>query len=176
MRRIDGLRDDRAGRARGDRALDELMAVVGGAGHGDEQVAGLHFAAVERDSGDVESTVHGAAGSLGDFGRSPENAHAAHSRATTTSSNGSTRWLTPAPMIWPCSWPLPATSTMSPERAILMASAIASRRPAISVAPGAPARISARILAGSSPRGLSSVTITTSDNREATAPISGRLP
>ena len=43
--------------------------------------------------------------------------HAAHSRATATSSNGST-W---SPTIWPCSWPLPASRTMSPGPAIAMA-------------------------------------------------------
>ena len=50
-----------------------------------------------------------------------------------------------------------------PAVAMRIASAIASRRPATSVAPGAPARIAERIFAGSSLRGLSSVTITTSD-------------
>ena len=40
----------------------------------------------------------------------PQRAHAAHSRATSASSNGST-W---SPMIWPVSWPLPASRMMSP--------------------------------------------------------------
>ena len=61
-------------------------------------------------------------------------------------------------------------------RAIALASAIASRLPATSIAQGAAAMIAARIFAGSSLRGLSSVTMTTSDRRVATAPISGRLP
>ena len=56
----------------------------------------------------------------------------------------------------PCGWP-------------------AARSP-ISRAPGAPFRISARIAAGSSERGLSSVTMTTSAFSTAMRPMSGRLP
>ena len=41
--------------------------------------------------------------------RSIARPHAAHSRATATSSKGSTR----SPTIWPCSWPLPARRMMS---------------------------------------------------------------
>src|SRR5438552_1915239 len=65
---------------------------------------------------------------------------------------------------------------MSPSRAIRMASAIASRRPATWIAPDVPPMTSARIRAGSSLRGLSSVTITTSESAVATLPISGLLP
>jgi hypothetical protein len=60
--------------------------------------------------------------------------------------------------------------------AIAIAAAIASRRPPISVAPGAPFSTWARIAAGSSERGLSSVTITTSAPAVATCPIGARLP
>ena len=34
------------------------------------------------------------------------------------------RSLAPAPMIWPCSWPLPATSTMSPARSAQFMTAV----------------------------------------------------
>src|SRR5918993_2844040 len=155
---------------------DELVTVMNRARHGNEQVARLHFAAVEGDAGDFEGSACTTAGRRLDLGRGPQRAHAAHSRATSASSNGSTRWFAPAPMICPVSWPLPASRMMSPSPAIRMASAMASRRPPISIAPGDPAMTSARIFAGSSPRGLSSVTMTTSDSRDAAAPISGRFP
>ena len=65
--------------------------------------------------------------------------HAAHSRATVTSSNGSTM----SPTIWPCSCPLPAISTMSsgpaPRRSPRR-SPRAGRRSR--VAPGAPSSTS----------------------------------
>jgi hypothetical protein len=65
-----------------------------------------------------------------------------------------------SPTICPCSCPLPASSTISSAPASAMAAAIALRRSPISIAPGAPASTSRRIAAGSSLRGLSSVTIT----------------
>src|SRR5206468_13041835 len=172
VRAIDRLGDDCSRRARTERALHETMAVVDRARHGDEQVTPLHFAAVESHAADFERLACRAAGRGSDLLGGPEDAHAAHSRATKASSNGSTV----SPMICPVSRPLPATSTMSPSPAVRMASAMASRRPATSVAPDAPAITSARLRAGSSLRGLSSVTITTSERCEATAPISGLLP
>src|SRR5437588_1603512 len=80
------------------------------------------------------------------------------------------------PTIWPVSWPLPAISNTSPERKAAIDALIASRRSPISTAPGAARRIAARMAAGSSLRGLSSVTITRSASRAAIAPIIGRLP
>ena len=56
------------------------------------------------------------------------------------------------------------------------AAPIASARSPISTAPGAPARMARRMAAGSSERGLSSVTITRSAASAAILPISGRLP
>ena len=53
---------------------------------------------------------------------------------------------------------------------------MASARSPISRAPGAPSMISARIAAGSSERGLSSVTMTASAFSTAIRPMSGRLP
>ena len=109
--------------------------------------------------------------------RSPRRA----SRATSRSSNGSLR---PPSNSWPCSWPLPAITTMSPGPASCMARAMAARRSAsTSIAdesPGgasaaAPATIAAMIESGSSERGLSDVTTTWSARRRAAAPISGRL-
>ena len=81
----------------------------------------------------------------------------------------------------PVSWPLPAISTTSPGPAQATACRIASRRSPISTTcalppAGAPARISRRIAAGSSPRGLSSVTTTRSASSAATSPIGARLP
>ena len=87
--------------------------------------------------------------------------------------NGSVR----SPTIWPVSWPLPAISSTSPRLQLAQSRVrIASPRSPISIAPGAAARIAARIAAGSSLRGLSSVTITRSAFSAAIAPIIGRLP
>ncbi len=62
--------------------------------------------------------------------------------------------------------------------AISMARAIASRRSSIrsNERSGMPAAIASMIASGFSVRGLSLVTMATSANRAATAPISGRLP
>ena len=74
------------------------------------------------------------------------------------SSNGSVL----SPTIWPVSWPLPATTSTSPVSSMATAARMASARSPISSRRGAAARIAARIVAGSSLRGLSSVTMTTS--------------
>src|SRR5262249_39034111 len=80
------------------------------------------------------------------------------------------------PMIWPVSWPLPAISSTSPWRKSAIEAWIASRRSPISSAPGEACRIAARIAAGLSLRGLSSVTTTRSASCAAIAPIIGPLP
>src|SRR3954469_6692592 len=67
--------------------------------------------------------------------------HDSASRRTSRSSNGVT---TPA-ISCPVSCPLPATTTASPGSAALTAAAIAVLRSGSTVAPGAPAAISARI-------------------------------
>ena len=86
--------------------------------------------------------------------------------ARSRSSNGCTAPATS----WPVSWPLPATSSVSPGRARATAAAMAARRsptsqhlgaPAAGTS-GTPASMAARIAAGSSERGLSSVTTSTS--------------
>ena len=66
---------------------------------------------------------------------------------------------------WPCSWPLPATTTTSPGRG--QRDGALDRRAAVdasrsTAAPARPAAISAMIASGSSLRGLSEVTIATS--------------
>jgi len=90
MRVIDRLLADHARRACRHRAVDEQMPVGRLAAHRDEQVARLDFAGIERDAGHLELRRGGAASCLRELGGRPE-AHAAHSRATWTSSNGSTR-------------------------------------------------------------------------------------
>ena len=169
---LDRLRDDRARRARGERGVDELVAVVDRARHGDEQVAGLDLAAVEGDAGDFEGRARRPAGRGGDLVAGPQRAHAAHSRATERVVE---RKHAVADDLARSRGPCPRPARCRRRGAMRIASAIASRRPPTSLAPGAPAMIAARIAAGSSLRGLSSVTITTSDRRAATAPISGPL-
>src|SRR4030095_10802504 len=109
-----------------------MMAVMDRARHGDEQVAGPDFAAVEGHAGHLERRARLPPRRGFDFGGGPQRAHTAHSRATSASSNGKTC----SPMIWPVSWPLPASRMMSSGPARLIASAIASRPPASFGGPG----------------------------------------
>ncbi len=84
-----------------------------------------------------------------------------------------------SPTIWPVSWPLPAITRTSSGASVATAASMAAARSPISVTlagPWAPARIAARMAAGASERGLSSVTITASARRAAIAPMIGRLP
>ena len=96
---IDRLRDDRARGARGKRGVDEFVAVVDGARHGDEQIAIAYFATVESDADHFEADARDPARRGGDLVAGPQRGHAAHSLATKASSNGSTR----SPMICPVS-------------------------------------------------------------------------
>ena len=101
----------------------------------------------------------------------PSSARAA--RTSIASSNGSTR----SPTICPVSWPLPATTRTSPASSAADRGADRGPRGRRSRrAPGQASRIARRIAAGSSLRGLSSVTNTRSARAAAIAPISGRLP
>ena len=127
VRPVDRLADDRARRAGGEGLVDEAMTVGRLALQRDEQVARPDLARIEGDARRLEIAmrrVPPVASAIS--ARGPQRAHAAHSRATATSSNGSTR----SPTIWPCSWPLPASRTMSPAPASAIAARIASRRPA----------------------------------------------
>ena len=92
---------------------------------------------------------------------------------TSRSSKGTTR----SAKTWPCSCPLPATSTMSSGPAEPTASVMAARRSDSTVGIDAqPATICEMISSGSSERGLSEVTTTASAVRQATSPIIGRFP
>ena len=149
------------------------MAVGALALQREEQVARLDLARIEGDAARLEGAMDGCRRWRRRFRR----------RSTARSCRALPRdrdvverqHLMSPPTIWPCSWPLPASRMMSSGPASAIAAAIASRRPPISRAPGAPARMSRRIAAGSSLRGLSSVTMTRSARRAATAPISGAL-
>src|SRR5689334_11054447 len=79
--------------------VDKLVSVIDGAWHRDEQVAGADLAAVEGDARNFERRACLSARRGVDLFAGPERAQAAHSRATSASSNGSTR----SPMIWPVS-------------------------------------------------------------------------
>ena len=67
-----------------------------------------------------------------------------NARTIPTSSNGTTV----PPIVWPCSWPLPATASTSPGPSASSPAAIARARSPISRAPGQAARMAARIDAG----------------------------
>ena len=100
---------------------------------------------------------------------------ASASRATTVSSNGTDCLANTCR----CSCPLPAITTTSPGRASRTPRSIASDR-SRTVSQGVrplarPSAMSSAIRCGSSERGLSDVTITRSEQRDATAPISGRF-
>ena len=92
------------------------------------------------------------------------------SRATVTSSNGSLR---PPSNSWPCSWPLPAITTMSPGRGELDRAADrgAPVDLELDVPPSRARRhLASTIASGSSERGLSEVMIARSASRAADLP------
>ena len=190
--------DEHAPGAGRERGLRVRAAVLARAGEADEQLVRRHAARVDR--GSLRSAgappSRGAASSFAPAasatraasqlliadalpaGASRSSARSA-SRATVTSSKGSLR---PSANSCPCSWPLPAMISTSPARAPASAwrSPRGDRARATLPPPppplSTPAMISAMIASGSSERGLSEVTITSSASREAISPISGRLP
>ena len=153
--------------ARCKRGLDEIVAVAAVALDGEERFAWRDRAACrsrcpERRGQRARRSAPMAAAiaSTVQSGRS-RHAHLSLSAAATASwsLNGSI-W---SPMIWPVSWPLPAISSTSPgasSRNRARGSPRAGRRSRSRRARAA--RIAARIAAGSSLRGLSSVTMTRS--------------
>src|SRR5690606_3279818 len=162
--------------------LDVVVAVEALADDGHEQrgaaVAGVEAAGVGEQRIDqhvaagVIDAVQAAVGPLGDA-RERERIHALPSsaaRATPVSSKGC---RTPS-ISWYGSWPLPATSTMSPGPASPTARVIAARRSRSTTTAersANPCMISATIASPSSRRGLSSVTITASARRSASPAI-----
>src|SRR6185312_14092239 len=167
----------------------EVVAVDLRPRQGDEQAAGRELPGVElHAAGHLRApvgAVQPAADDVGDLGQA-EHDHTLTSsllRMAAASSSRSENGCTTPPASWPDSCPLPARKTMSPGPASATAWAMASRRSPIStISPPsagptarAPASIAARMAAGSSERGLSSVTIRTSLRRAAASPIIGRL-
>ena len=162
-------RRGRASRRRGARLGDVLDACV----DGDEEIARAGVPGIVVDSpttppgGSPSSRPSSspATSSKGDRDHAPSAslvrlaASRIASRATSRSSNGC---FTPA-ISWPCSWPLPAITTTSPGSASSTARRIAERRSgSTSTSTPAPWRMSWMIASGSSLRGLSEVTMTTS--------------
>src|SRR5262245_33014037 len=171
--------DDRQPGAALECGRHELMAVAVVPGDGEERFAQQDAAAVDRNAADRGRQRAGALGAhrLRHGVDGPERlAHAGFPSSAAATASWSLNGSVCLPMIWPVSWPLPATSSTSPRRSSAIAEAIASRRSPISIAPGAALRIAARMAAGSSLRGLSSVTITRSALATAISPIIGRLP
>ena len=138
---------------------------------------GADAAGVDGDAGNGHVGRERAAGRVAQLGRGPEGGGVMPRlrplrRTTSASSKGC---VTP-PIVCPLSCPLPATASTSPGRRSDTARAMAPARSPASTPPGQPASTAARIAAGSSLRGLSSVTQARSARRAQAAPISGRLP
>src|SRR5690606_31484509 len=173
-----GFRHDEYAGPSLDRRREEVVPIHRLALDGKKRLAWLQGATIDgyprhavRHGAD-RPPVHGFYQSIG----GPQPIHAAPSPSAARTSSWSEKGSVSVPMVWPSSCPLPATISVSPARSNATASWIALRRSPISIAPGAAARMAARISAGTSERGLSSVTITTSASRVAISPIMGRLP
>ena len=155
-----------------------IVAVVRVALDGEEEIAGLERAGVDRDA---RRSLRPAARSAGAEAlppappRStaslmpPPSAPRALRRRRRTAASGRRR---SGRFHGPC----PAITSASPAASMAIAGADGRRPDRRFRAPGAAARIAARIAAGSSERGLSSVTMTTSARRAAISPMIGRLP
>src|SRR5215472_4828560 len=164
----------------------EIMAVAVVARDGEKRFARRDAAAVDGDSGHAVWQRPEALGAhrlrhrIEGPERLVERPTVAHATPFPASAATTASWSlngnTCLPTIWPVSWPLPAISSTSPRASPAIAARIASPRSPISRAPGAAARISARIAAASSLRGLSSVMTTASAFSAAIRPIIGRLP
>src|SRR6185312_9049370 len=124
--------DDRAPGPGGDCRRGELAAVAVGAAQAEEEVAGAAGAGVDRRPG--RRAGHALDDDLGSHRRRyllGAEVHAglpsfrSSSRATSRSSKGTLR---PPSNSCPCSWPLPAMTTVSPGWARPSARAIAARR------------------------------------------------
>src|SRR5664280_240272 len=145
-----------------ERGLDEVVAVAIVARDGEE---GLALADASRIDGQAGHLGRQRAGFLRAHGgghgvEGPQRAHATLPCKASATASWSENFKMRSPIIWPVSWPLPAISRTSPACSAAIALRIASARSPISVAPGAAARMAARIAAGGSLRGLSSVTMT----------------
>src|SRR5690242_17729184 len=106
------------------------IAVV--AGDREERLAQKNAAAVDRDAADGRGQRAGARGAhrLRHRLDGPERlaGHAVVPLSAAATASWSLNGSVCLPMIWPVSWPLPATSSTSPRRSSAMAEAMASRR------------------------------------------------
>src|SRR5262245_16455916 len=172
--------NDRKARTRLERGLNEVVAVAVVALDGEERFPGRNRACVDRDARHLgrQPTRRRSADRGKHRPDGPERliGHATLPASAAATASWSLNGDTCLPMIWPVSWPLPAISSTSPRHRSSIERLIASRRSPISSAPGAASRIAARIAAGFSLRGLSSVTTTRSASLAAIVPIIGRLP
>src|SRR5262249_48980117 len=166
--------DDRKPGARRERGRNEVVAVAVVALDGEERFAARDRARVDGDARHRRRQRTVARGAHRSNHRldGPERpiGHATLPASAAATPSWSLNGSTCLPMIWPVSWPLPAISSTSPRRKSAIEARIASRRSPISSAPGDACRIAARIAAGLSLRGLSSVTTTRSASCAAIAP------
>ncbi len=162
-----GRRRRRLGQGRG----DKVVAVVVGAGQRDEQIAlrdacGCRSRRRSPASPAPVALAAGGAGGLGAWSRAAWRSWRVR-RHGAARLDGIVEGQHPVLTIWPRSWPLPASTRTSPASRSRTAVRIASARSPISLAPGQAGMIAARMAAGSSLRGLSSVTMTGSASRAA---------
>src|SRR5579871_1064531 len=109
-------RHDRGDGARLEGAREMVVAIVGVALDGDEEVARFKRPAVDRHAANdgAQRRAWSGADSGGELAFAPEPGHAASfnaARASSASEKGSVI----APTIWPVSWPLPAMTNASPS-------------------------------------------------------------
>src|SRR5690606_20990609 len=141
--------DHQHGGARDMRGGGEIMAVEPIAADGEERLARLQAARIDRNAGDPgrypaqRPPLKG----LDDLLAGPQIAHPAISRSAVRTSWWSENGRVRSPTVWPSSWPLPATISVSPSARIHTAARIASRRAPISIPPGAPSRNASATLA-----------------------------
>src|SRR5690606_19382255 len=133
----------------------EVVTVEPVAFDGEERLARLQRGRVDRDGGHPRwrRADRPSGHRLDKRLAPPQVGQAACFRSAARTSSWSEKGSVTVPTVWPSSWPLPATISVSPGRSIATASRIACRRSPISIAPGAAAMIAARMSDGSSERG-----------------------
>src|SRR5690606_31344759 len=127
--------DDKQTRTGLDGGGGEIMAIDAVAGDGEESVARLQGAAVDGNAAHAFGqcadgpAAHGRRQNL----RTPQHRHDDCSFSAARTSSWSEKGSVTVPVVWPSSWPLPATISVSPGASMATASRIACLRSPISI-------------------------------------------